>query len=129
MIEIPDEYKKFIGIKSLNSLPDNLKRYKCEICHAAGFTTPECPDCGNKNTFLMCPIDHVHCSHDVTEGVHCCPICGGYICPVCGSHDVTVLTRITGYIQDLSGFNAGKAQEVKDRHRVNIATGENDEDV
>lgn len=125
MVDVPDELRKYIGTKDLNSLPDGLKRYKCPICHAAGFDTPVCPDCGFKEPSLMCPLDHCGCSHDITSGVNECPICGDYICPECGSHDVTVITRITGYLNDLRGFNAAKAQEVKDRHRINIE----DEDV
>jgi anaerobic ribonucleoside-triphosphate reductase len=46
------------------------------------------------------------------------------MCPECGSHDVAQLTRITGYINDVAGFNNGKAQEVKDRVRSNIVQGE-----
>jgi len=129
MFAIKEELKKYIGLKHLSKLPDALKRYKCPICMAAGFTEKECPDCGNANNVLMCPLDHCHCHHDVTEGVHCCPICGAYVCPECGSHDVAVLTRVTGYIQDLAGFNAGKEQEVKDRHRVCIATGSPKDEV
>jgi len=123
-MDVPDEYRKYIGLKDLNKLPDDLKRYKCPLCHAAGFDTTECPDCGSKDVFLMCPLDHCGCLHDIESGVHTCPICGDYICPQCGSHDVTVVTRITGYLNDLRGFNAAKEQEVKDRHRVNIIGGE-----
>jgi hypothetical protein len=128
MIEVPDEFKKFIGIKDLKKLPDGAKRYKCPICYLAGFTTKECPDCCSKDTFLMCPIDHTHCSHPITEVLAYCPICDAPICSVCGSHDVTQVSRVTGYLADVDGMNNGKKQEVKDRHRVNIATvGENED--
>jgi len=43
------------------------------------------------------------------------------MCPECGSHDVDGVTRITGYLNAVSGFNAAKAQELKDRHRVNLS--------
>jgi ribonucleoside-triphosphate reductase len=38
-------------------------------------------------------------------------------CPKCNSTDVEHLSRITGYIQPVSGWNAGKQQELKDRMR------------
>lgn len=123
-MDVPDELRQYIGLKDLNKLPDDLKRYKCPICNCFGFDTPECPGCGTKETILVCPLDHCGCGHDIESGVHTCPICDDYICPACGSHDVTVITRITGYLNDLRGFNAAKEQEVKDRHRINIVSGE-----
>ena len=126
-MEVPEEYKKFIGIKSLKQLPDNLKRYKCNICHCAGFKESTCPDCGNEHNELMCVLDHTHCTHPISDGLAYCPICGQAMCPICGTHDVEQWSRITGYIQAIGGFNCAKQQEVKDRHRVNIATGKNDE--
>ncbi len=41
-------------------------------------------------------------------------------CPKCGSHNVDYLSRITGYLQSVSGWNAGKKQELLDRNRVNL---------
>lgn len=41
-------------------------------------------------------------------------------CPKCGSENVQHLSRITGYLQAVEGWNAGKRQELKDRKRVNI---------
>lgn len=41
-------------------------------------------------------------------------------CPKCGSTDVQHLSRITGYLQAVEGWNAGKRQELRDRKRVNI---------
>jgi Anaerobic ribonucleoside-triphosphate reductase len=123
MFEVPDELKKYIGLKHLEKLPDVLKRFKCPICHAAAFTEPACPDCGNTTNILMCPIDHCGCHHLITECLAYCPICGEAMCPECGSHDVFQLSRVTGYIQDVSGWGKGKQQELKDRHRCTIATG------
>ena len=52
---------------------------------------------------------------------------GGYVsnglhgkCPKCGSDKVQHLSRITGYLQAVEGWNAGKRQELKDRKRVEI---------
>lgn len=122
--EVPDELRKFIGLKNLNKLPDELKRYKCPVCHLACFNTPVCPACGYKESMMMCPLDHCHCSHPKTEGLAYCPICDMPMCPECGSHDVFQLSRVTGYIQDVGGWGEGKKAELRDRVRCNIATGE-----
>ena len=42
-------------------------------------------------------------------------------CPKCGSGRVQHLSRITGYLQNVEGWNAGKRQELKDRKRYDIA--------
>ncbi|MHA1699651.1 MAG: anaerobic ribonucleoside-triphosphate reductase, partial [Promethearchaeota archaeon] len=41
-------------------------------------------------------------------------------CSFCGSNDVEQYSRITGYYQAVSGWNAGKQQELKDRYRLSI---------
>ncbi len=69
----------------------------------------------------MCSRDNITCSHDIVDGLAYCPECGELMCPECGSHDVDGVTRITGYLNAVSGFNAAKAQELKDRHRVNLS--------
>lgn len=38
-------------------------------------------------------------------------------CPKCGSKNVDTWSRITGYLQNLEGWNKGKKQEFKDRYR------------
>jgi len=43
------------------------------------------------------------------------------ICPKCGSGNIQHLSRITGYLQNVEGWNAGKRQELKDRKRYDIA--------
>ena len=65
----------------------------------------------------MCPLDHTHCPHGVVESLAYCPLCGEAICPECGSHDVLQISRVTGYMAAVSGWNAGKQQELKDRAR------------
>lgn len=123
---LPIELEQFIGIKYLEKLPLKYKRYKCPICFKAGFIEKVCPSCGNDKTIIMCPLDHCHCSHEITETLAYCPICGEAVCPECGCHDVFQLSRVTGYIQDVAGWGAGKQQELKDRHRVHLATTEPD---
>jgi ribonucleoside-triphosphate reductase len=41
-------------------------------------------------------------------------------CFHCNSHDVEHYSRITGYYQAVSGWNAGKQQELKDRYRYQL---------
>ena len=78
-----------------------------------------CPQCNSAyNLEEMCPNDHTGCGHDVVDTIAYCDICGKPMCPICKCHDVSQHSRITGYIQEVSGFNAGKAQELKDRHRT-----------
>ncbi|MFW9934531.1 MAG: anaerobic ribonucleoside-triphosphate reductase, partial [Candidatus Thorarchaeota archaeon] len=40
------------------------------------------------------------------------------VCPKCGHTDIDWFSRITGYYQNVSGWNAGKREELKRRHRV-----------
>lgn len=40
-------------------------------------------------------------------------------CPKCKSYNIDHLSRITGYLQSVSGWNAGKKQELIDRNRLN----------
>jgi hypothetical protein len=107
------------------------KRLKCPACYAVGYADqitnyggkdgkqPLCPDCGLELAEL-CARDHpCTCTHTVTIGNAYCQTCGEAVCPYCGSHDVVQISRVTGYMQDISGFNAGKRQEVKDRKRYN----------
>ncbi|HEC87492.1 MAG TPA: hypothetical protein ENI49_06500, partial [Thermoplasmatales archaeon] len=41
-------------------------------------------------------------------------------CPNCGSTNVEHLSRVTGYLQAVSGWNAGKKQELLDRRRYKV---------
>jgi len=100
------------------------ERYKCHTCHTiVGVDKDEpCPVCGEeyKNLIKMCPNDNCTCTHDVTMSLAYCPICGEAICPICGCHDVVQISRVTGYLQDVAGWNPAKRQELKDRHRVEL---------
>ena len=42
-------------------------------------------------------------------------------CPNCGSENVEHLSRVTGYVQAVSGWNESKKQELKDRQRYNVS--------
>ena len=95
------------------------ERYKCRLCFHIVDSTP-CPVCGNPEPAPMCPRDHAHCAHDVVNGIAYCPECGAPMCPICGCHDVAQVSRITGYLGDVAGWNAAKRQELKDRVRVEV---------
>ena len=79
------------------------------------------PTAARRTLKLMCPLDHCHCNHEIISGIEYCPLCGQAVCPECGSHDVVQVSRVTGYLQDVSGWNAGKQQELKDRMRYSVA--------
>ena len=116
------------SFKILDKIPKEDRKYKCVSCGAIsrgkfGETGGlECPECGNVPLEIMCPLDHCHCGHDISTSITYCAMCGRPICPWCGCHDVVQISRVTGYLQDVAGFNASKKQELKDRTRYEVAT-------
>ncbi|HJX56069.1 MAG TPA: anaerobic ribonucleoside-triphosphate reductase [Methanoregula sp.] len=106
--------------KTIDDIPEEERKYKCHTCHLIVDEKP-CPNCGETHLEVMCPLDHCHCNHEIISGIEYCPLCGKPVCPECGSHDVVQVSRVTGYLQDVSGWNAGKQQELKDRMRYSIA--------
>lgn len=56
----------------------------------------------------------------IVSGTSLCLECGSMMCPICHRHNVTQISRVTGYMSDVSGWNEGKRQEFKDRKRYNI---------
>lgn len=106
---------------------DQKPRYKCMQCfHILTvedlLPDQKCPEC--KTTVIkMCPRDHCHCSHDIEETLAYCPECNAPMCPKCESHDVSQISRVTGYLAEVSGMNRGKQQEVRDRTRTLIVGG------
>ena len=53
-------------------------------------------------------------------GLAYCKVCGKAMCPICSRHSVVQLSRVTGYVGAVSGFNEGKKQELRDRKRYDI---------
>ena len=104
-----------IGKRSiLQKIPEEERLYKCHTCYHIVGGNP-CPNCGERQVTIMCPLDHCHCGHNIITVLAHCPLCGEPICPECGCHDVSQVSRVTGYLADVDGFNAGKRQELKDR--------------
>ena len=109
----------------LKTIPQEQKRYKCYDCfkilHNDELIDGKCPTCGSSHMLVeMCPIDHNGCGHEITGKIEYCPICGESICPNCGDHNVVVVSRVTGYLSDVSGWNNAKQQELKDRVRSEL---------
>lgn len=96
-----------------------VQKYKCSRCFHV-VETDVCPHCGQMNLKKMCARDHCNCTHDVIPSVAYCPDCGEGMCPICGSHDVNQISRVTGYMSDVTGWNAGKRQELLDRKKYNL---------
>ena len=128
--------------KILKNLPENDSMFKCHKCktlfdiYSGGVPVLMalsnkngilCPECKSDSTELMCKIDAYSmvlklkgfgCREEVLiNGADICPICKTAMCPECGNHNVVSWSRITGYLNDISGWNAGKKQEFIDRKR------------
>lgn len=99
------------------------ERFKCNLCYLIlnkeDLVEGNCPQC-NKEVKKMCPEDHIcTCLEDVQDGVWICDTCGSFRCK-CGSHNVATHSRITGYLSEIKGWNAGKRQELLDRVKYNL---------
>jgi hypothetical protein len=111
--------------ENLLEIPEDDRIYKCHGCHVV-FKNQEyvenekrCPSCDGVNIEIMCPLDNVRCREfEPQSTVENCPICGRPICPKCGCHDVVQISRVTGYLSDVSGWNMSKRQELVDRKRA-----------
>lgn len=131
----------------LRELPENESLFKCPHCrYIFDIFEPQCapiltmlcnkddvvcPNCGMNGSDLMCRVDAysvflkiydiTSCRKGVTiPGVEICPICDRAMCPDCYNHDCVALSRVTGYIQSVDGWNIGKKQELIDRKRYDI---------
>ena len=123
--QILDRFSKLgtIGRREiLEKIPKEERRYKCGTCYNVVDESP-CPVCGETFLKILCPLDHCDCTHDVITTTAYCPLCGEAVCPKCGDHSVVQISRVTGYLSDVSGWGEGKRAEFIDRTRYNIATG------
>ena len=74
---------------------------------------------------LKCPVhqyavERGRCKQTVGGSIKC-RVCGNYFCSDCGAHTVDVMSRVTGYMQVVSGWNTAKRQEFEDRKRYNLS--------
>ena len=105
------------------------KRFKCHTCHVVfkeeqfENEQKDCPNCGEKfgNLEEMCELDHCHCNHEIVHGLAYCPVCKRACCPLCMSHDVSQVSRVTGYLASVDGWNKAKQAELRDRKRYSVA--------
>ncbi|RLF13123.1 MAG: anaerobic ribonucleoside-triphosphate reductase, partial [Thermoprotei archaeon] len=61
---------------------------------------------------------------DLTICEDCGDVSGGILdqCPRCNSPNVRYWSRVTGYYQEVSGWNEAKKKELKERYRVGVLT-------
>lgn len=129
----------------LKELPENTSVFKCYTCRnifdifsqgisvLVALSDKEhilCPECKSESTELVCKVDAYsiilklqgyNCRNGkLMSGIEICPVCKSPICPQCFNHSVVSLSRVTGYIQDISGWNMAKRQELLDRKRYVI---------
>lgn len=104
-------------------------QYKCMNCFLGYIEETylkdgKCPECGSSELEKHCEKDvPCHCAKQIHETIAYCDVCGEAVCPGCGCHDVTQISRVTGYLNEISGMNMGKQQEIKDRQRYTIENG------
>lgn len=78
------------------------------------------------NNFMECPLalyvaeNKTKCARETVALTAMCPICNLPMCPDCGNHNVDVISRVTGYLSTVGGWNASKKQEFEDRNRYNL---------
>lgn len=129
----------------LIDLPENESIFKCNQCRTIfniyNIGLPifmslipkndvRCPNCGINGAELMCRADvysiylkmkGYKCrDSSVISGTDMCPVCSSPICPRCFNHTVISLSRVTGYMSDISGWNNAKRQELSDRKRYDF---------
>ena len=111
---------------------DTMDGYKCWRCfHVVPSEemlkgekdVPKCPLCGEEKLVKkMCILDTgvCRCARDTHAEVILCKSCHDPMCPECGSHDVVGVSRVTGYLSDVSGWRRSKKAEFDDRMRYNV---------
>lgn len=133
----------------LKNLPENQSIFKCHSCkqifniYSEGLTifvalapkdNVQCSKCKTYNTELACKVDvrsiylklsGFNCRKGVLiSGADICPVCNVPMCPECNNHNVVSWSRITGYLNDISGWNMAKKQELMDRKRYVVGKAE-----
>lgn len=130
----------------LRNLPENNTIHKCHFCnfifdlsHGGQLNILTilrsnsyvfCPRCMKRDPELICKADAYSVylkirgkkcrTGEIIAGTDICPICNSPICPECHNHSVVSLSRVTGYMSDVIGWNNAKRQELLDRQHYNI---------
>lgn len=146
MLDIIPTYEEREQIhRILRDLPENDSLFKCHRCkvifdiYSGGVSVLMalsnkngilCPECKSESTELVCKVDAYsvflklkgfNCrKEELINGADICPICKTSMCPECGNHNVVSWSRITGYLNDVSGWNMAKKQELMDRKRYTV---------
>lgn len=77
------------------------------------------------NPIKECPIslwvihNNAKCVRELVPNTAVCPMCGAPVCPDCMNHNVDVISRVTGYLSTVSGWNEAKKHEFEERNRYN----------
>ncbi len=139
---IPSAEEREYIHEQLKDLPENDSLFKCHRCKAifdiysgglpiwmalSNKNGILCSECKSHSTELICKVDAYsvylkikgfNCRQEILiNGVDICPVCHSSMCPECGNHNVVSWSRITGYLNDVSGWNMAKKQELMDRKR------------
>jgi len=69
---------------------------------------------------LWVAYNNAKCNKEMVANTAECPLCGHPMCPDCGNHCVEQLSRVTGYLSTVSGWNESKKQEFEDRTRYDL---------
>jgi hypothetical protein len=120
-INIMNEYKP-ITPKELMALSwlqflDRMLVWKKEF-NSDEYITPDNP--------LECPVNQwvvynqKKCNRQMVPNTATCPLCGKPCCPDCHIHTVEQLSRVTGYLGNVSAWGAAKQQEFIDRDRYDV---------
>lgn len=73
----------------------------------------------NRRIALNTQLGYYSYTRDLSVCKRCHHTAGGLLesCPRCGENNIDWFSRITGYYQNVSGWNAGKREELRRRHR------------
>jgi len=111
-MEIDENMKELLSLSKRDFINLNLKWIKEENGGKLMDVAPsKCP------LALWVAYNGTKCNRETVPNTAKCLLCGNYMCPDCGNHNVEVLSRVTGYLQVLSGWNESKKQEFEDRDR------------
>lgn len=77
-------------------------------------------DIGKCPVAVYVAVNDLKCHREQVPLTGTCFMCGKPICPDCMNHVVEQVSRVTGYLSSVSGWNAAKRQEFLDRERYNL---------